>query len=425
MNARIAAAGLIVALLATALPARAQQRDTEAKLAAIKRELVSVAAERRKLEGDRGEATRALRTADEQVGTTGRALRETQTRIGDTTRQLQALRARRAVLARDEAARRAELATLLRAAHRQPRHTALQTLLAQDRVADAQRLLAYQKAVQQQRTTRIAALSAQLRELDALEADIHARQRTLDAARGQQQAQLGALERDRASRAQLVARIEGDVRDRASRERTLGKDAKGLEQVLRNLRAAAARAEAERRRAARVAAAAEAKAAAAARRSSARGGAARSATARSATARASAPRPPVASAAPVQVGGLGWPLSGTQLAGYGAAMPDGRRSEGLLIAAAAGTPVKAIADGTVVYSEWMTGYGLLLIVDHGGGLLSLYAHNDALLTDTGAAVKRGDAIGTVGSSGGHGRPALYFELRRNGAPVNPSSILRR
>jgi septal ring factor EnvC (AmiA/AmiB activator) len=113
------------------------------------------------------------------------------------------------------------------------------------------------------------------------------------------------------------------------------------------------------------------------------------------------------------------------LAGFGGTMPDGRSSEGLLIGAPAGATVKAVADGTVVYSEWMTGYGLLLIVDHGNGYMSLYANNDALLKDAGATVKKGDAVATVGSSGGHGRPALYFELRRGGQPVNPNTWLRR
>ncbi|WP_363799355.1 peptidoglycan DD-metalloendopeptidase family protein [Lysobacter firmicutimachus] len=73
----------------------------------------------------------------------------------------------------------------------------------------------------------------------------------------------------------------------------------------------------------------------------------------------------VAKAPPPQVGGLGWPVSGALLAGFGGTMPDGRSSEGLLIGAPAGATVKAVGDGTVVYSEWMTGYGLLLIVDHG------------------------------------------------------------
>ena len=97
----------------------------------------------------------------------------------------------------------------------------------------------------------------------------------------------------------------------------------------------------------------------------------------------------------------------------------------MLIGAAAGTPVTAVADGTVVFSEWMTGYGLILILDHGNGYMSLYAHNDSLLKDSGDLVKRGDAVARVGTSGGQGQAALYFELRRNGQPVDPSSWLQR
>ncbi|MGH8073962.1 MAG: murein hydrolase activator EnvC family protein, partial [Lysobacter sp.] len=136
-------------------------------------------------------------------------------------------------------------------------------------------------------------------------------------------------------------------------------------------------------------------------------------------------RKPVVAATGPAVGGAGWPLAGTLLAGYGAKLPDGRKSEGLLIGAGAGSTVKAVADGTVVYAEWMSGFGLILIVDHGNGYMSLYAQNDALLRDAGDTVKRGDAVSTVGSSGGHGRPALYFELRRNGEPVNPGTWLDR
>ena len=106
-------------------------------------------------------------------------------------------------------------------------------------------------------------------------------------------------------------------------------------------------------------------------------------------------------------------------------MPDGRTSAGVLIGAPTGSTVTAVADGSVVFSEWMTGYGLILIVDHGNGYMSLYAHNDGLLRDAGDTVKRGDTVASVGTSGGQDSPALYFELRRNGSPVNPASWLTR
>lgn len=378
--------------------------EAERKLENIKRELKQVAAERRQIEGQRGDVTQQLRSADEKVGRSNRVLRETETRLVRDQRSLAQLQQQRARLQTTLGSRRDELARLLRAAYAQGEAAPLKALLSQDTVADANRVLIYQRYVQDDRARRIAELSTQLRELDEVEAAILARQNELDRTRRQQREQLGQLEQDRRSRAALLAQLDEKYQDSRQREQALGRDAKGLEKVLKQLRAAAARAEAQRR-------AAAAKAAREAKRNAGTG-------------RATPRAPVVATSAPLQVGGLGWPLSGALLAGYGGTMPDGRGSQGMLIAANAGAPIKAVADGTVVYAEWMTGYGLLMIIDHGNGYMSLYAHNDALLKDVGASVKRGDAVATVGTSGGHGRPALYFELRRNGQPVNPSTWLR-
>ncbi|HEY5802941.1 MAG TPA: peptidoglycan DD-metalloendopeptidase family protein [Lysobacter sp.] len=389
-----------------AMPAVAQNsREAERKLEKIQRELKSVADERRKIEGQRGDASRQLRAADEKVGASNRRLREIEMRLAREQESLAQLQQQRTALQERMSAQRQELAQLLRGAYLQGQDAPLKLLLAQDSVAEGSRTLAYYGYLQRDRTRRITELSAQLKELDAVEAQIVQRRGELDSTREQQRSQLGGLQSDRKQRAALVASLDQSYKDRASRERALGRDAKGLEQLLKKLRVAAARAETQRRAAAERAAREEAR----------RGGS------------ETAPRKPVvvASAPAPQVGGLGWPVSGALLAGFGATMPDGRGSDGLLIAAGAGTPVKAVADGSVVYAEWMTGYGLLLIVDHGNGYMSLYAHNDALLKDVGASVKRGDTVATVGNSGGQGRPALYFELRRNGAPVNPGAWLRR
>lgn len=400
---------LIVASLVLATPAFAQNsREAERKLEKIQRELKSVAAERRKIEGQRGSASRQLREADEKVGESNRRLREIETRMAKEQASLAALQEQRTQLQQRMAAQRQELAQLLRAAYLQGQDAPLKLLLAQDRVADGNRMLAYYGYLQRDRTRRIAELDAQLRELDEIEQAIVQRRSELDRTREQQRSQLGKLQSARKERASLVAQLDKRYEDRSTRERELGRDAAGLEQLLKKLRAAAAKAEAQRRAAAERAAREAREAATAGKDAPPR---------RKPTVVASAPAP--------QVGGLGWPVSGALLAGFGATMPDGRDSDGLLIAAAAGTPVKAVADGTVVYAEWMTGYGLLLIVDHGNGYMSLYAHNDALLKDVGDAVKRGDSVATVGTSGGHGRAALYFELRRNGAPVNPGTWLRR
>jgi len=106
-------------------------------------------------------------------------------------------------------------------------------------------------------------------------------------------------------------------------------------------------------------------------------------------------------------------------------MPDGHASQGLLIAGSAGAEVRAVNAGRVAYADWLKGYGLLIILDHGGGWMTLYAFNDALLKNTGDTVRAGEAISTVGSSGAQGRAALYFELRRNGQPQDPRVWLKK
>ena len=400
---------LAAALALAAVPVQAQQdqRQAEQRLQRVKQELEEVAAERRKLEGQRGEAARALREADEQVAASTRALRETRARIEAEELALAELGARRVELDERLGGQRDELAALLRAAYAIGDHAALKLLLAQDRVSDANRMLAYHRYLQAQRAGRIQGLARELEELDAVETEIAERTATLEAERERQAAQLAELESDRKGRAGQLAELEEQYGDRQDREKSLGRDAGALEKVIEQLRAAAARAAAreaeERARAARQARAADSGRTQPPRRAPAR----------------------VAPGAAIQVGGLSWPLSGNLLAGYGATMPDGRRSSGVLIGAPAGTPVQAVADGTVVFSEWMTGYGLIVIVDHGNDHMSLYAHNDALLVEVGDRVARGGAVASVGNSGGQGQPSLYFELRRNGQPIDPSGWLQR
>lgn len=404
---RIARALALLALLAIAVPAAAQDsREAQRKLERVKRELREVAAERRRIEGERGDASKQLRAADEQVGRTARSLRETEAELVRKREALAGLSERRDAAAAAMAGQRAELAGLLRAAYTIGDDAPLKLLLAQDEVAGANRSLAYHGYLQRERSRRIAELAGELAGLEAMEREVEREQAALDATLAAQRAEAEQLARERRERAAAVARLDKRFEDRSSREKALGRDAKGLENLLAQLRAAARKAEAERR-------------AEAARRAAA--------ASQPDQPRTVPRRPPVqvARTAPIQVGGLGWPVSGTLLAAYGGRMPDGRNSSGVLIGATAGTTVQAVADGTVVFSEWMTGYGLIVIVDHGNGYMSLYAHNDALLKDPGARVARGDALAAVGNSGGQGQPALYFELRREGKPVDPSSWLQK
>jgi len=397
-----------LALATCVLPAGAQsQREAERKLQQMRQELRGIGQERRKLENQRGEASRQLREADEKVARTARVLSQTETELQAQQRALAELQARRDDLGARLHKQREALAGLLRAAYRIGDNAPLKLMLSQDTVADANRLLAYHRYVQRERARQIQALTQDLDSLAQVEQQIEQRRLALDQARQQQRQQSKALSDERRKRAATVADLDGRYQERAEREKALGEDTKALEQLLKNLRAAAARAEKERQAAARQAAAAA------------------SAQAKAGNRGSKTPPKVVANAPAPKVGGLGWPVSGNLLARYGGRLPDGRTSSGVLIGAPNGTTVTAVADGTVVFSDWMTGYGMILIIDHGNGYMSLYAHNDTLLRDAGAAVKRGDAIARVGNSGGQGTPSLYFELRRNGQPVDPGSWLQR
>ncbi|MGB5324139.1 MAG: peptidoglycan DD-metalloendopeptidase family protein [Pseudomonadales bacterium] len=124
-------------------------------------------------------------------------------------------------------------------------------------------------------------------------------------------------------------------------------------------------------------------------------------------------------------GKLPWPVDGQQLARFGRLDPlSGVKTQGIRIGTDSGETVRAIHPGEVIFADWFGGQGLLAILDHGDGYWSLYGHNQSLLKPVGARVSAGEAIATVGNSGGRRQPALYFEIRHNGVPSDPAQWCR-
>jgi len=120
-------------------------------------------------------------------------------------------------------------------------------------------------------------------------------------------------------------------------------------------------------------------------------------------------------------GKMPWPLAGRPTNNFGKPRNEGKmRWQGVTIPAKEGTRVNAIHHGRVVYADWLRGSGLLVIIDHGDGYMSLYAHNQSLLREVGEWVGAGTPISTVGNSGGQEQSALYFEIRHQGKPTNPA-----
>ena len=122
-------------------------------------------------------------------------------------------------------------------------------------------------------------------------------------------------------------------------------------------------------------------------------------------------------------GKLKWPLKGTVAHSFGSTRSGELRWEGWLISAKAGAAVNAVHNGRVVFSNYLRGFGLLIILDHGDGYMTLYAHNQELLKDTGDWVQSSQTLARAGDTGGLSKPALYFEIRKQGKPSDPKSWL--
>ncbi|WP_432786480.1 hypothetical protein AAEX37_00622 [Oligella sp. MSHR50489EDL] len=124
--------------------------------------------------------------------------------------------------------------------------------------------------------------------------------------------------------------------------------------------------------------------------------------------------------------GAPWPLRGAVQGRFGRTRPDtGGVWRGILIKANTGAPVKAVAGGTVVFADWMRGFGNLIIVDHGNDYMSVYGYNQSLSLKVGQTVRSGQTIARAGSTGGQVEPALYFEIRRGTQPIDPLRMLAK
>ncbi|HEV2607399.1 MAG TPA: peptidoglycan DD-metalloendopeptidase family protein, partial [Xanthomonadaceae bacterium] len=365
----------------------AKKADTEGKLHDLRAQLDALAAQQRELEGERSDASKALRAADNNVGHATRSLHDTEAAIAAQQAKLAQLESEQSTLRENLSGQRAELAALMRSAYALGNNEQLKLLLAQDRVVDLGRAIAYHRYFEQDRMRRIDALTEQLRTLADVSKQVDAQRVVLAASHQEQLARLATVQAQRGERGKLVADLEARYHDSAEHMSALGRDAGALEDLVKKLTVVMARTPPPQP------------------------------AHRNSTLKSVAPQAITPFTGPG--GHFPWPLEGSIIAGYGGT------SSGLLIAGSAGAEVHAVADGRVAFANWLKGYGLIVIVDHGNGLMSLYANNDALLKNAGDSVHAGEAISTVGSSGGQGHNALYFEIRQGGKTVDPRAWLRR
>ena len=137
---------------------------------------------------------------------------------------------------------------------------------------------------------------------------------------------------------------------------------------------------------------------------------------------------PITSEAPFTThkGRLTWPVAGKLTHDFGQPRAAGQlKWNGVVLAAPRGREVRSVYHGRVEFADWLAGLGLLVIVNHGEGYMTLYGHNETILKNTGDWVAPGDVIATIGDSGGQAQPGLYFEIRKGAEPINPRQWITR
>ena len=302
-----------------------------------------------------------------------------------------------------------------RAAYQSGRQEYVKLLLNQQNPERFARTLTYYDYISQARMEQLATFNETLRQLNNVEQDIVQQQAQLLEQKSALDSRRTQLAEVRKERQVALARLNKEFTERDRKLKARQEDQAQLAQVLKTIEQTLARQ-------AREAEAARARALADAREQEER------------QARPSAPSSGPLVSAGASYGGpfaqargkLPWPVDGRLVARYGTPRGDDARTkwDGVLIGASAGSQVRAVHGGRVVFADWLRGAGLLVILDHGNGYLSLYGHNQSLLKDAGDVVKAGEPIATVGTTGGQDTPALYFAIRQQGRPSDPAQWCR-
>ena len=376
---RIPSALLATALVLAPLPAalaaqdgkaRTEQDQARQKLDTVRKDIESLTKEQRETANARDSANAALAKQAEQVSAAARAVRDTDAELAQRKHDLDQLGEQKAQMQRGLETQKGALGDLLRATYTLGRGSDLQLLLGDEDVNRISRALAYSRYFQQNRVERIKGLLADLSRLQEVEAAITAEQQKLEAARAERGKRAAELEKQRGEQQKLVAEADSKYKDQAQRMAALKQNEQDMNALVARLQKVIDEA-----------------------------------------AKAAEPAPSPKGAPPAAPlgnlrGNLPWPASGAVHA-YG---------NGVIIVAPHGSEVKAVARGRVVFANFLRGYGMMIIVNHGNGFMSMYGNNETLLHGVGDMVEAGEAVGTasapVGDSG------AYFELRQGGKPID-------
>ncbi len=407
-----------------------ERAQTQKQIDAARQDVAELQKVLSKLQEEKAGVQKDLRATETEMGKLEKQVEVLQKELKKTETELQRLDSEKKKLNSARAEQQRLIAIQARAAYQSGRQEYLKLLLNQQNPEKFARTLTYYDYISQARLTQLNNFNETLRQLASVEKDIDLQQAQLLVQKSNLDSQSEELAKVRQERQQALAKLNQDYKARDQKLQARQQDQADLTKVLKTIEETLARQarEAEEARQKALVAAREAEEQRQRAASSSRNN------------DEPAPKRPVkapgamVSSAGVSYGGpfaeargkLPWPVDGRLLARFGEARGDDERTkwDGVMISAASGSQVHAVHGGRVVFADWLRGAGLLVILDHGNGYLSLYGHNQSLLKSAGDIVKAGEAISTVGNSGGQDTSALYFAIRQQGRPSDPAQWCR-
>lgn len=385
--------------------------DNKSQLQTLQQDIAAKEKSVQRQKQQRSQLLDQLQSQEKIIAQASRQLRETQGSLSAINKDIASLTASINKLQQQQKQQEGILAQQLDAAFRQGQHSGLQLILSGEESQRSERMLAYFGYLNDARQKSIEALKQTRSDLSAQKASLIDKQAQQKSLLTQQESQQQKLEGARQARKKTLNTLESSLeKDQAQLVELRQNESRLRDKIARAEREAKARAEREAREAEKV------------REREAQ-----------AKRKGSTYKPTDSERSLMsRTGGLGkpsgqaiWPVRGTIEHRFGEELQGELRWKGLVIDAPEGTEVKAIADGRVLMADWLQGYGLVVVVEHGKGDMSLYGYNQSALVSVGTQVRAGQPIALVGTSGGRGTPSLYFEIRRQGRAVNPQPWLGR
>ena len=396
-------------------PAFADEKaDAQKQLEAARSDVAELKKLLDKLQQEKSGVQKDLRKTETELGQLEKQVKGLQNELQQSEEEIRRLDQEKKKLQGARLEQQRLIGIQARAAYQGGRQEYIKLLLNQQNPEKFSRTLTYYDYLSEARLQQLAAFNETLRQLDNVEQDIATQQAQLQEQKSALDGRREQLAQVRKERQLALAKLNQEFSARDRKLKARQQEQAQLTRVLKTIEETLARQarEAEQARQRALLAAREQQ--------------------HNSTAAAGASGPTVSSGAAYggpfdqARGKLPWPVDGRLVARYGTPRGGDARTkwDGVLIGAAAGSQVRAVHGGRVVFADWLRGAGLLVILDHGNGYLSLYGHNQSLLKDAGDLVKAGEPIATVGTSGGQDTPALYFAIRQQGRPSDPTQWCR-